>query len=216
MKINLFEPTSFVSNIILFLMTLVLGQEISDVYRQSFHPFHFHLSWSFYAVAAGSIIGALFHGFSPHFSKLTREWIWKGALTCMGFTTFFLMMAGVSAVMSYDSYRITMWVAVIGLVLYGWQTVKFAGFGHSVKFIAVGMIFIFTAFATHYWRQAHPGSGYLFAGVLLTVASGGLWATGWSIHKQFNHNDLFHVIQMVCLWLLYQGGVMTVTAQLPR
>jgi len=197
-------------------MTLVLGQKISDVYWQSFHPFHFHLSWSFYAVAMGSIIGSLFHGFGPHFPKLMREWIWKGALTCMGFTTFFLMMAGVSAVMSYDSYRIIMWVAVIGLILYGWQTVKFAGFGHSVKFITIGMIFTLTAFATLFWRQAHPGSGYLFAGVLLTIASGGLWATGWSIHKQFNHNDIFHVIQMVCLWLFYQGGVMTVTAQLPR
>ena len=216
MKKKLFEPTTFISNIILFFMTLVLGQKISDVYWQSFHPFHFHLSWSFYAVAMGSIIGSLFHGFGPHFPKLMREWIWKGALTCMGFTTFSLMMAGVSAVMSYYSYRIIMWGAVIGLILYGWQTVKFAGFGHSVKFIAIGMIIIFTAFATLYWRQAHPGSGYLFAGVLLTIASGGLWATGWSIHKQFNHNDLFHVIQMVCLWLLHQGGVMTLTAQLPR
>ena len=216
MNKKLFEPTTFISNIILFIMTFVLGQKISDVYWQSFHPFHFHLSWSFYAVAAGSIIGSLFHGFGPHFPQLMREWIWKGVLTCMGFTTFSLMMAGVSAVMSYDSYRIIMWVAVVGLILYGWQTVKFAGFGHSVKFITIGMIFTFTAFATLYWRQAHPGSGYLFAGVLLTIASGGLWATGWSIHKQFNHNDLFHVIQMVCLWLLYQGGVIIVAAQLPR
>ena len=216
MKKYLFEPTTFVSNIILFLMTLILGQKISDVYWQSFHPFHLHLSWSFYAVAAGSIIGSIFHGFGPHFSKLMREWIWKGVLASMGFTIFFLLMAGVSAIMSYDSYRIIIWVAVIGLVLYGWQTVNFSGFGHSVKFIAIGMIFIFTAFATLYWRLAHPGSGYLFAGALLTVASGSLWTTGWSIHKQFNHNDLFHVIQMICLWFLYQGGVMTEAAQLPR
>ena len=216
MKKYLFEPTTFVSNIILFLMTLILGQKISDVYWQSFHPFHLHLSWSFYAVAAGSIIGSIFHGFGPHFSKLMREWIWKGVLASMGFTIFFLLMAGVSTVMPYDSYRITMRVAVIGLVLYGWQMVKFSGFGHSVKFIAIGMIFIFTAFTTLYWRLAHPGSAYLFAGTILTVASGSLWTTGWSIHKQFNHNDLFHVIQMICLWFLYQGGVMTEAAQLPR
>ena len=156
MKKNLFEPTTFISNIILLLMTFVLGQKISDVYWQSFHPFHLHLSWSFYAVAAGSIIGSIFHGFGPHFSKLMREWIWKGALTCMGFTTFFLMMAGVSAVISYDFYRIIMWVAVIGLILYGWQTVKFAGFGHSVKFIAIGMIFIFTAFTCLLYTSPSP------------------------------------------------------------
>ena len=216
MKKNLFEPTTFVINIILLLITFTLGQKMSDVYRQSIHPFHFHLSWAFFAVAAGSVMGALFHGFGPHFSQMMREWIWKVALTCMGFTTFFLMMAGVSAVIPFSSYWIILWVAAIGLILYVWQTVKFAGFGHSIKFIAVGLMVILAAFATLYWRQALSGSGYLFTGALLTVAAGGLWATGWSIHKNFNHNDLFHAVQIVCLWLLYQGGVMIVAGQLPR
>jgi hypothetical protein len=31
--------------------------------------------------------------------------------------------------------------------------------------------------------------------------------SGFALHRHFNHNDLYHVIQIVALWLLHLGGV---------
>lgn len=211
----IFEPTTFSTNVILLIIAFYFGQRLAEVYWRSYHPFHFHLGWSFYALAAGAFMGALFHGLGPHFSEMVREWIWKGALLGMGFTTFFLMMAGLTAVASHETARIFMWVAILGLVLFLWQTVRFAGFGHSVKFLSVGLIFVFTAFATLAWQQGASGGAHLLTGVIIALAAGGVWATGWTPHKNFNHNDLFHVIQMVSLWFLYKGGILTKASHLP-
>lgn len=29
----------------------------------------------------------------------------------------------------------------------------------------------------------------------------------WGLHRHFNHNDIFHVVQMLSLYLLYRGGL---------
>lgn len=41
----------------------------------------------------------------------------------------------------------------------------------------------------------------------LVVSAGGfaLQKLGWDIHPHFNHNDLYHVIQIVGFWCLYEG-----------
>jgi hypothetical protein len=44
-------------------------------------------------------------------------------------------------------------------------------------------------------------------GILVSLGGAGIQASGFSIHKYFNHNDLFHVIQMIGYLLMFQGGM---------
>jgi hypothetical protein len=39
--------------------------------------------------------------------------------------------------------------------------------------------------------------------------------SGLTLHRNFNHNDLYHVIQLVALWLLYRGGKLTSPSKAP-
>jgi hypothetical protein len=58
------------------------------------------------------------------------------------------------------------------------------------------------------WRV--DAAGWIVAGVLVSLVAGLLQArrVGW--HRHFNHNDLFHVIQMIAVYLLYRGGTLLV------
>ncbi len=52
-----------------------------------------------------------------------------------------------------------------------------------------------------------PGSGYFLLGLIITLARAAVQQSGFTIHKQFNHNDLYHVIQMAGIWYIYKGGI---------
>ena len=47
----------------------------------------------------------------------------------------------------------------------------------------------------------------MISGVSVTLLGYVVQHSGLSVHRHFNHNDLYHVIQMAGLWLLYRGSV---------
>jgi hypothetical protein len=52
------------------------------------------------------------------------------------------------------------------------------------------------------------GAGWIVAGILLSFAGAGVQQSGFSLHRNFNFNDIFHVIQMVAMYFLYRGGAL--------
>ena len=47
---------------------------------------------------------------------------------------------------------------------------------------------------------------WMVGGVALSVVAVGVQVAQLAPHPQFNHNDLYHVIQIAALWLLYRGA----------
>ena len=45
------------------------------------------------------------------------------------------------------------------------------------------------------------------AGVLLSVVAAAFQHGGFDLHRYFNHNDLYHVVQLGAFLLLYKGGL---------
>ena len=54
------------------------------------------------------------------------------------------------------------------------------------------------------WRKA--GHRWLKRGLYVTLAGLAIQQSGWDLHTHFNHNDLYHVVQMAGLYWLYRGA----------
>ena len=59
-------------------------------------------------------------------------------------------------------------------------------------------------------QRRAPGMAWLIAGVLVSLVAGLVQARRLALHRQFNHNDLYHVIQMVALYAFFRGGALLV------
>ena len=46
---------------------------------------------------------------------------------------------------------------------------------------------------------------WLRVGLIVSAAGFVVQKSGWDLHKHFNHNDIYHVIQIAGFWLLYEG-----------
>jgi hypothetical protein len=45
----------------------------------------------------------------------------------------------------------------------------------------------------------------MVAGVAVSIAAAAVQASGLDLHQHFNHNDLYHLVQLGALLLYYRG-----------
>ena len=61
----------------------------------------------------------------------------------------------------------------------------------------------------HGWsamQNKERASLWMLGGVGVSVLAAGVQASGFALHRHFNHNDLYHVIQIAAMALFYIGG----------
>ncbi len=67
--------------------------------------------------------------------------------------------------------------------------------------IDTGIAFVIVA-AIHLWKWNGP----ILAGIAVSIAGAAVQASGLRLHEHFNHNDLYHVIQIAAMVLFYRGA----------
>ena len=66
------------------------------------------------------------------------------------------------------------------------------------------------------WIRVRPRSApWVWGSIAVSVLAALVQHFGVSPHPRFNHNDLYHVIQIIALWLLYRGGLLMTSATVP-
>jgi hypothetical protein len=69
--------------------------------------------------------------------------------------------------------------------------------------IAAGTAFAVLVAIQLFARPLDAAGVLMLAGVVLSLVAAAVQQSGVAIHRNFNHNDLYHVVQAVALWLLY-------------
>ena len=72
--------------------------------------------------------------------------------------------------------------------------------------IALGLL---VGFKLSAWSIERSAARWMLAGVAVSVIAAVVQQSRWSLHRHFNHNDLYHVIQAVGVWLLYRGALVS-------
>ena len=57
-----------------------------------------------------------------------------------------------------------------------------------------------------YLRKAHTSRKLIIGGIMLSLVAFLIQQSSLDIHKHFNHNDLFHCVQLAALYLFYRSA----------
>jgi hypothetical protein len=57
------------------------------------------------------------------------------------------------------------------------------------------------------WKGDH-GAMWVLLGFMVTIGGASFTITKLGFHKHFNHNDIFHVIQISGMYFIYRGIMM--------
>ncbi len=163
---------------------------------------------AFVMTAVAAFVGGTYHGFIQWMPGLAGRALWKVTLVATGIGSACLLAAAVTAAVAGPLRHALMGLVVVKLVVYIWTiatkdafVLVIADYGTALVAVLLAAWFIRPTGLT-------PAAWWITAGVAVAVVAGVIQWAHLAPHVHFNHNDLFHVVQMASLYLLYRGGLL--------
>lgn len=159
----------------------------------------------------GAIAGGTYHGFIDMLGYGTAAMLWKATTYLIGIGATALFLAAAHAAFRTQSVRSALAIGgSIQLIVYlMWMSTH-----DDFRFVVyeyAGLMILILVIAAFRWRQLSPAAPWLVTGILVSFAAAAIQQSGLSLHRHFNHNDLYHVVQITAMYLLYRAGI-----RLPR
>lgn len=200
------EPTTMITDYLLGLFTIVLALRLFK--RNGGQAENSIRLWSaaLTATAIAAFLGGTSHGFALHFSDFAKAAIWKTTVYSIGLASFFMLSGTLFATVANPLRKLLLGLILLKFLVYaGWMVshdeFKYVIFDYAPAMLGVVLLQLYT-----YSKWKHKSAPWLIAGVVVSFAAAGVQMSGFTIHQHFNHNDLYHVIQMGAIYLLYRGA----------
>jgi hypothetical protein len=202
----LHEPATFATDLVL--SALSVGCAIALGRRAQTNGSHAArwLAATLAAAGVAALAGALAHGFGPELPPSAADALWRATLHAGGLMSFCLI-ASSAAVGLRGPARTAVYVAaLVQLAAFtGWVALhpefRWLVFDYGLAIAAAASLHL-----ARLRRGDRPGAAWILAGLGVSVAAALVQRSGFALHPHFNHNDLYHVVQMLGTWLLCRGG----------
>ena len=166
-------------------------------------------SWwalAFAGLALAAVLGGTHHGFAPHLSESALFLLWKATLLAVGMASFAMLAGSTIAATSGRLRGALLALATAKLAVYtGWM-VFHDEFIYVIADTGISMVAIAVLHGGSALRSGDRASLWVLGGVGVSVLAAGVQASGFTLHRHFNHNDLYHVVQIAAMALFYIGG----------
>lgn len=162
------------------------------------------------ATAVAAAFGAAAHGIDPRTDREQRDRCWRASLYTLGFAgaatiasvAFFTARGSVrTAILAAAAVKLLAYL--IGVTRRPEFRVAAADYGGALAVLLAAALY-----AMARWQAA--GMQWLVAGVGVSLVAALVQARRIAFHRHFNHNDLFHVIDMVAVYLFFRGAALLV------
>jgi hypothetical protein len=197
------EPVTVLTDYILAVETLIFGILLK---RQADDDHQIPIKFwaiAFFVIALAAITGGTCHGFAKQLAGSVYNFLWKITLYSVGASTLFMLSAAAHATLTGTARRILIILAWVQFCAFIILVARTSDFKYVIFDYVPAMVVIL---ALCLYRLSSQFSPWLIAGILVSFIAAGIQLSGFTLHKHFNHNDLYHVIQMVAMYLLYRGG----------
>ncbi len=201
------ELTTAITDILLGLLALYVVRDLRRHGSSSDRRKTKIWSFAFTCLAIASFIGAIVHGFE--FGETAEFWLWQPIYLLLGLT---VMMFFVGVVYDLRNFSIPAWLSPLAiLVALVFYAVTFFGPAPFVAFIAFEGVILVIAFFGYLIvtiRGGVRGSALMLLGVLTSIAAAAIQVTGavtLTVIWEFDHNGVFHLVQMLALLFFMYG-----------
>lgn len=201
-RLVLHEPTTTLTDLVLALVCAWSAARL--VADSQFDSARWWWAIAFALTGAGAVAGAATHGLA-RLPVAIRAALWRVVLISMGAMGLAMVFAALR-IASADDLSPLRWgggvamlvyvVAVVWRVEYRWAVVAY---GSAMLMVAV----IFVA----RWADQHAAP-WVLGGIAISAVAAIVQQRRVRWHRHFNHNDLYHVLQLAALVLFYRAGTL--------
>ena len=202
----LYEPTTTLTDYAIFLLGLYFSWKTYLVWESQGSLFHLLWGGSFLSVAISGFLGGTSHGFGPKFESVIKKILWRLTLIFVGITGLLLAMSAATFFIS-EGTKLAMFVTAGALlIVYFFRIKKDDAFRSAVSFYLPLVLLSLILFLIVFYN-GRTGALLIAIGLIVSLAAAGVQRSGLILHQHFNHNDLYHVVQMLGMVLMFTGGL---------
>ena len=150
---------------------------------------------AFAALAVTAILGGTFHGFRI-------PWLWKPTVLAIGVASFGMLAGSAYTTTTGNVRRLLIAAALLKL---GFYEVWMLGHDDFIYVVADTASAMLAVAALHLLDLDNPATRGILGGVAVSLIAAGVQAGRLALHEHFNHNDLYHVLQIGAMLLYYAG-----------
>ncbi|HEV7477419.1 MAG TPA: hypothetical protein VGO02_06755 [Burkholderiales bacterium] len=148
------------------------------------------------SVAVAALAGGTSHGFPGLYPVI----LWKTTLIAAGVASCAMVVATGKATAIFP--RTFAWLATVKFCIYCvWVALR-----DDFIIVVIDSGSALLIVATLHAIRGGPPWRWMIGGVAVSVVAAGVQAMHLAPHPHFNHNDLYHVIQIAAMWLFYRGA----------
>lgn len=163
---------------------------------------------AFVMTAIGAFLGGTSHGFIEVMPGAVGRATWKATLVATGLGSACLLAAAVTAATAGPLRHALVGAVALKLAYYAWTIATKDDFTLVIVDYGTALVAVVVAAWVATPSGLTPAAWWITAGVGVAVVAGVIQWARLAPHVRFNHNDLFHLVQMVSLYLLYRGGLL--------
>ena len=201
------EPTTTVTD---YLITAVAWWLGARLVRLREHALVRRL-WAsgFFFIGLAALFGGTSHGFAPHLDALQLFYLWKATVYSVGLSMLFAVAGTITGAGFPRFIRSTLHgLNLAAFAVYAGWMIDHSDFIYVIYHYVPAMFSIALIQGYEYWRRRASSAPWLIWGVLVTLLGAVVQRSGFTLHPHFNHNDLYHLIQVAGLILLHRGAVL--------
>jgi hypothetical protein len=164
-------------------------------------------SWAFGLLALASALGAVAHGY--RMSAQLNSLLWKPINLALGLTVATFVVG-----VAYDLWgpavarRVLPVMVGVGIAFFGLTAILPGTFTVFIVYEAAAMVFALAVYVLLAARRQLAGAAVMAAGVGITLIAAAVQASGAvsaTVIWEFDHNGVFHLIQVVAVIVLVAG-----------
>lgn len=203
-RVKVAEPTTTITDALLAAESLFLSALLSHCYANGGSVPVALWAGGFVATGISAAAGGVYHGF-PQWNAGTRSALWKCVIYSIGLTSLLLFSGAAIATTSGATRLGLLCAAGIQFCVYAVWMIRHNEFKYIILDYVPAMLGILLLQALRFHAQSSP---WIIGGILVSFAAAGVQLSGFRRRLPFNHNDLYHLTQMLAMYLLYRGALL--------
>ena len=203
---NIPEPSTLLTDYLLaavnFAFALLIWRGIRTKPRTSAGLW----SGAFLVTALTALVGGTYHGFGPFLDTEKQDFLWKVTVHLAGVLSLLMLSCSLMATVRGSLRRGLLLLALLKFLAYSIWMLGHEDFRYVIYDYLPAMAGVLILHGYRAYKEKDKNAGWMVGGILVSFLAAFIQQSGLSMHKNFNHNDLYHVIQIGATYLLYRGA----------
>ena len=160
---------------------------------------------AFFSVGVAALCGGTYHGFAFYLQDSTSAILWMGVTYSLSLSSFLMLWATVINFIPSKFHKFSLTLVGFKSLLYLYLARQKDDFRYILADYMSASVAILVIVIFAFYTKKQPSAIFFITGIIILFIAGGVQQSGIILARNFNYNDLSHIISMVAFYLLYKG-----------